>query len=153
MVVSFRSFNYNYFKKWVRSITLQSFHLILLRKIWVTFESNSIKLLSRCDLLLISYMSIYEKQPSKIKFFWCSSGDMVAFETHLQQSLLWNPRIRIKKLVTDTNFQNIVEEIGRIKFQNVESRIAPYENKSRSHDFISCQILMIFQPLLINVLF
>ena len=58
-----------------------------------------------------------------------------------------------KKLVTATNIQNIVEEIGRIKFQNVESRIAPHENKCRSHDFISCQILRIFQPLLINVLF
>ena len=63
------------------------------------------------------------------------------------------PKDKNKKLVTETNFQNIVEEIGRIKFQNVESRIAPHENKCRSHDFISCQILRIFQPLLINVLF
>ena len=38
------------------------------------------------------------------------------------------PRIRIKKLVKATNIQNIVEEIGRIKFQNVESRTAPHEN-------------------------
>ena len=55
-----------------------------------------------------------------------------------------------KKLVTATNIQNIVEEIGRIKFQNVESRIAPHENKCRSHDFISCQISAIInqRPLL-----
>ena len=63
------------------------------------------------------------------------------------------PKDKNKKLVTETNFQNIVEEIGRIEFQNVESRIAPHENKCRSHDFISCQILRIFQPLLINLLF
>ena len=73
-------------------------------------------------------------------FFWCSSGNMFAKDEN-------------KKLLTATNIQNIVEEIGRIKFQNVESRIAPHENKCRSHDFISCQILRIFQPLLINVLF